>query len=848
MKKNYRFFGLIVGILIASSIMLASSTINQVQATGSIAGRVTDSAGVGIGNIRVDVYVSGLADYSDGYHSYSSTDAQGNYIISGLPDGSYAVQFTDYNLARYFDEWYSDKATYATANPVAVTGSGTMSGVNAQMTKAGRISGRLTDKDGMGLSGVVVGVYDFNDTIIQEWFSDSEGNYVVTYLPAGQYKVKFSGLLTSGLYTVPEWYNDKPDSASADPVAVAFENTTANINAQLQLQEGGKISGRVMDSNGKGIKNIEVRAHDATNQNAFGYAISDADGRYTITSILSGSYKIHFEDGLYDNFYYDSEWYNDKTSFQAADAMAVVPGETTEILDAVLIKKKIIDVSRWRIDLAAVQGGPTSPSSTVVISNSGIGTLNWTATSSGDFVSVTPAAGTGNGVITIGIARTNLTPGPHGVNIVVTDPEACNSPCHIQVYVNIVAAGSDMPPFGSFDSPNEGTTVASSIPVTGWALDDIGMQSVKIYYGTNESDRVDIGDAVFIEGARPDIDNRFIREDPSNEKNWWYYPEDEKAGWGYMLLTNFLPNGGNGTFNLLAYATDLTGHEVLLGSKTITCDNANAVKPFGAIDTPSQGGTATGSSYANFGWVLTPMPNAIPVDGSTITVWVDGLPLGHPSYNNYRADIATLFPGYANSNGAVGYFALNTTAYSDGLHTIAWSAVDSAGNTDGIGSRYFTILNPSLPGAMPSKNSRIFEDAASVPEDGRMPVFFKRGFESADPAQLIVPAADGSLRVWMPEVSRIVLSLDETGMGESENLSDRSKRPGRDLLYEAYELVLGELRPLPIGASFNPVSGVFCWQPGPGFIGEYTIVFMKSGNTGSAKRTVKIVVGAPDAR
>ena len=129
-----------------------------------------------------------------------------------------------------------------------------------------------------------------------------------------------------------------------------------------------------------------------------------------------------------------------------------------------------------------------------------------------------------------------------------------------------------------------------------------------------------------------------------------------------------------------------------------------------------------------------------------------------------------------------------------------------------------------------------------------MPVFVKRGFESADPAQLIVPAADGSLRVWMPEVSRLVLSLDEAGLNESENLSGRSTGHGRDPLYEAYELVCGELRPLPIGASFNPVTGVFYWQPGPGFIGEYTIVFIKSGDAGSTKRTVKIVVGAPAAR
>jgi hypothetical protein len=160
-----------------------------------------------------------------------------------------------------------------------------------------------------------------------------------------------------------------------------------------------------------------------------------------------------------------------------------------------------------------------------------------------------------------------------------------------------------------------------------------------------------------------------------------------------MLLTNFLPNGGNGTFTLQAVVTDISGHEVALGTKSITCDNANAVKPFGAIDTPVPGSTVSGSSYRNHGWVLTPMPNSIPTSGATISVLVDGVVLGSPVYNIYRSDIASLFPGYANSDGAHAYFDIDTTQLSDGVHTLAWSVVDSAGNAEGIGSRYFVVRN-----------------------------------------------------------------------------------------------------------------------------------------------------------
>jgi hypothetical protein len=67
--------------------------------------------------------------------------------------------------------------------------------------------------------------------------------------------------------------------------------------------------------------------------------------------------------------------------------------------------------------------------------------------------------------------------------------------------------------------------------------------------------------------------------------------------------------------------------------------------------------------------------------------------VGQPVYNNPRSDIQALFPGYQNTNGAVGYFIIDTTQIPDGLHTIAWSATDNAGNVNGLGSRFFLVQN-----------------------------------------------------------------------------------------------------------------------------------------------------------
>jgi hypothetical protein len=344
-----------------------------------------------------------------------------------------------------------------------------------------------------------------------------------------------------------------------------------------------------------------------------------------------------------------------------------------------------ISLSRTEINITTTAGTTRTIMETFTISNSGSGTLDWSAVDNAPWLSVNPTSGSDSGQVIVTVAPTGLSAGSYTGIVTVSSPDAFNSPQTITVHLTVKSPSEDQAPFGQFETPVEGSTVRSSVPVTGWALDDVSVESVKIYRGPVPGEggsRVYIGDALLVEGARPDIETAF----PG-------YPNNSRAGWGYMMLTHFLPNSGNGTFTLYAVVKDSGGHEVTLGSKTITCDNINAVKPFGAIDTPIQGGIAAGSSFRNHGWVLTPMPNKIAEDGSTIHVYVDGVALGHPVYNVYRSDIAALFPGYANSQGAHAYFDFDTTAYTNGVHTIYWTAQDSAGNIDGIGSRYFTIKN-----------------------------------------------------------------------------------------------------------------------------------------------------------
>lgn len=476
-----------------------------------------------------------------------------------------------------------------------------------------------------------------------------------------------------------------------------------------------------------------------------------------------------------------------------------------------------ISLDRTELIFSATTGGSSSALQTIYIDKSGPGTLNWKATSDSSWLLVAPNAGTDTSTLYIGVNATDLAAGTYTGTVSVSASNATNSPRTISVYLTVYSQGSTAMPFGELSTPINGTTSYNSIPVTGWVLDDVGVSNVKIYNGEDY-----IGEAVFVEGARPDVQIAY----PT-------YPNNSKAGWGYMLLTHFLPGGGNGVYTISAKAVDIEGNEVLLGSTTITIDNAHTVKPFGAIDTPTQGGTASGKDFVNYGWALTPLPNTIPTNGSTINIVVDGVTLGHPTYNVFRSDIASLFPGYNNTNGPIGYFYINTTTLKNGVHTISWNVTDNAGNSDGTGSRYFSVTNNSSSCVSPSETELFpltneITDITAIPTDECPVMVHLNRNKQTTPCP-----------VEINENNQHVLHIHELERIEVNLFQDNSQASTSVL--SGYLQVGNKLQALPIGSTLDRENGKFYWQPGPGFIGQYQLLFLEKDQAGFyTKKTVVV--------
>jgi hypothetical protein len=123
---------------------------------------------------------------------------------------------------------------------------------------------------------------------------------------------------------------------------------------------------------------------------------------------------------------------------------------------------------------------------------------------------------------------------------------------------------------------------------------------------------------------------------------------------------------------------------------------------------------------------------------------------------------------------------------TNGVHTISWNVFDNAGHGDGIGSRYFSVFNSGGGSAEPEEPTEQAEARNHEPVSNRAATVRERS-----PSE-----------VEIEELALLELPLDAIG---------------------GYQLVNGEHRPLPIGSSLK--RGVFYWQPGPGFLGEYHLVF-----------------------
>jgi carboxypeptidase family protein len=219
-----------VPVLEGQDVLGVDGTLVSSTGTGVITGHITDeNTGEPLSPICVYVYLE-----TGEYKTSAATSPDGNYRIENLATGSYRLSI-GCTPGTHYPEWYNNKTTFETADPVQVTnGTETVADFALKPIGNGRISGRITDAStGTPLADMCVWVYERNQQLRTTAQSAADGTYTTGEVLAGHhfYRVGFSDCGRDAYAN--EYYNDVREFDQASSLTVPDGGITSNIDAAL---------------------------------------------------------------------------------------------------------------------------------------------------------------------------------------------------------------------------------------------------------------------------------------------------------------------------------------------------------------------------------------------------------------------------------------------------------------------------------------------------------------------------------------------------------------------------------------------------------------------------------------
>jgi len=285
---------------------------------------VQDSGEAGVQSVKVTL----LDAQGNAVGSSQLTDANGNYLFTGLKPGTYSVQFdkttlpagyvfTAQDAAAGTDTTDSDAGIVdgKTVQTVLDSGESDLSwdaGIVATPAQIGdkvwldKNANGVQDAGEAGISGVTVELKNAGGTVIQSTTTDANGLYSFSVDP-GTYSVAIqtpSGYVITGQDLGGDDAKDSDINASGQTGTYTLAAGQTDLTADAGLYQLAQLGDRVwldtnkngvQDSGETGVQGVKVTLLDSNGVAVGSPLVTDANGNYLFTGLKPGTYSVQFD-------------------------------------------------------------------------------------------------------------------------------------------------------------------------------------------------------------------------------------------------------------------------------------------------------------------------------------------------------------------------------------------------------------------------------------------------------------------------------------------------------------------------------------------------------------------------
>jgi hypothetical protein len=291
--------GWALAALLATVTILANQ--NAAPAAGQISGTIKSAADdKPIARARIVAQSANAEPY------VTLSGADGRYVLSGLPLGSYRITVT---RTGYVPRQYGE-ARNTTPAQVNIAPTWKVTDIDVALEPGRHIAGRILDEDGTPFAGAIVEALTLRadkggDTLVAAASArtDDRGSFRLHGLLPGEYFVSaadpaFGSVTTRGRVVSysPTYYPGVAAASDAKPVVVPASGDTPPVEFRLKLVPPARVSGRLVSVDGRELVSAAIVMTALDDRGAPAPASGDPsilpDGRFSFEQVPPGRYEI----------------------------------------------------------------------------------------------------------------------------------------------------------------------------------------------------------------------------------------------------------------------------------------------------------------------------------------------------------------------------------------------------------------------------------------------------------------------------------------------------------------------------------------------------------------------------